>query len=377
MLNKIIYFENEVPEVYVVESRDFQVLLRLLSIAFNACRVESQQLQFLNDAELINNRLIPLLQTTVGFFTKKEYSSSELRDICRIFMHIVRNKGSRKGIELAIRAFFSAKNFKSNYFIQIVNEVKSGEDLDQMYSIKIGLEKEFTDFKLLEDVLRYVLPTGYFLTIFLYNALDVEDTSLRYADFVEFARMKYEEHTEYVKANPKKLGWYVLDEETSSYIKATDETVDHNKEYFTVTFNEVIPVGTENPKELGWYVYDESTDSYVATTDETVVPENTYYESGAESANPNEYSLYVKTSGGTYEKAPDTTIIQGRDYYTKNGYIKDDNALIQGSQITTTAGHHLSRIQTIDTTSVARAGVFRKENGDYKTPEEEWPEEDD
>ena len=179
-------------------------------------------------------------------------------------MHIVRNKGSRKGIELAIRAFFSAKNFKSNYFIQIVNEVKEGEDVEDRYSIKIGLEKEFTDFKLLEDVLRYVLPTGYFLTIFLYNQLDVEDTSLRYADEVELAKMKY---------------------------------------------------------------------------------------------------------------------IEG---------IMDENSLIQGSQINTVPGRHLSKIQTIDTTSVARAGIFRwdekdaeagkiptgKNVGDYKSPQEEWPEED-
>jgi len=186
MLNKVLYLENEVPEVYVEESRDFQVLMRLMSIIFNACRADSQQLQFLNDAELINSRLIPLLQTKVGFFTNKEYKSSDLRDICRIFMHIVRNKGSRKGIELAIRAFFSAKNFKSNYYIDIQNE-PTVDNQEDAYSIKIGLKKNFTDFTLLEDVLRYVLPTGYFLTVFLYEDLDIEDDSSRYADGYEYS----------------------------------------------------------------------------------------------------------------------------------------------------------------------------------------------
>lgn len=323
--------ENEVPEVYVAKSRDFQVLMRLLSAAFNANRVDIQQLQFLSDARRINERLLPLLQTKIGFFTKKTFTTEELRDVCDIFATDVRDKGARIGIEEAIRTFFAARNITTDFYIDIKNELP--EDVDgEPYSISIGLSQEVGDIDLLEEILRYIIPTGYFLTIFIYRDWDNSEIDV---DKKSNYQIAYRNNILYSKPS----NYY-----TSQKFEKKQAEVNSEREFRTYgkqLYIESIQAGSFIPRDK----YEEG---------------KTYYY--FEALEQNMPSWYVKEPYGEKEKSGKLTT----EFYYKevdNSLWYDENAIIQGSaKNDVEQRRRLSILQTIDTTSIARAG--REEESD-------------
>lgn len=179
--NKIVYFDECVPHYYVKDSRDFQMLTRLLTFALNAAKVQADQLLYLNDPILINNKLIPLLQTKVGFWTPYEFTDDSLRMVCDVFDLAVRKKGSRQGIVEAIEVFLRTIGVTTDFDIFIQNKDVDGNDV---YYIEIGINCLWHDSTLLREILRYILPTGYILNIYFYDILKFVDKSLLYSDFV-------------------------------------------------------------------------------------------------------------------------------------------------------------------------------------------------
>ena len=92
MNNKIIYFEEKVPEYYVDGSRDFQTLVRLLTFVVNSAKLEADSLLYLNDPILINNNLLSLFQTKVGFWTRQTFTDDQVRQVCDCFSQAIREK---------------------------------------------------------------------------------------------------------------------------------------------------------------------------------------------------------------------------------------------------------------------------------------------
>lgn len=184
--NKIIYFDEKFPNYYMDGSRDFQLLARLLTLVLNSAKVEADSLLYLNDAKLINDKLLPLLQTKVGFWTNKEFTNDELRFVCEAFDLLVRKKGSRDGIVGAIELFLKTIHVATDFNILIINKNNLGENL---YEIQIGIEYFYHDYSLLLEILKYILPTGYIVTVYYYSKADVSnsDQLLEYSDFVRFA----------------------------------------------------------------------------------------------------------------------------------------------------------------------------------------------
>ena len=184
MNNKLIYFDEEFPSYYMNGSRDFQLLARLLTLMLNSGKVEADSLLYLNDALLISDRLLPLLQTKVGFWTNREFTNDELRLVCDVFDLLVRKKGSRDGIVEAIEIFLKTINLSTNFDILIVNKDGFGNNV---YEIQIGINSTYRDDTLLREILKYILPTGYILSIFFYDFLHIDDRekeTLQYSDYV-------------------------------------------------------------------------------------------------------------------------------------------------------------------------------------------------
>lgn len=136
---------------------------------------------YLNDPILINNKLIPLLQTKVGFWTPYEFTDDSLRLVCDVFDLAVRKKGSRQGIIEAIEVFLRTIGITTDFDIFIQNKDVDGNDV---YYIEIGINCLWHDATLLREILRYILPTGYILNIYFYDLLKFFDKSLLYSDFV-------------------------------------------------------------------------------------------------------------------------------------------------------------------------------------------------
>lgn len=159
-MGDIIRLDKKVPVNYVAESRDMQTLLRLLTMATSNVKLNADNIKYVNNPLIINNRLLGLLCTKLGFYTRKQFKDDELRYTLDIFNYLVRNKGSRKSITEAIKLFFYINNISGKYVIDVN---------DQTREVGIYLDIELRDTTLLEEIFRYILPTGYFFKIYFYK----------------------------------------------------------------------------------------------------------------------------------------------------------------------------------------------------------------
>ena len=87
--------QEHMPDVYVNESRDFQVLCRLYDFLFNGIKFDIDSIININDAFKINERLLPLLAIKEGFFTDVQFDSKTLRYILKAFPYIIKYKGTK------------------------------------------------------------------------------------------------------------------------------------------------------------------------------------------------------------------------------------------------------------------------------------------
>lgn len=164
MKNDIIRFENNVPDNYLVGSRDYQALLRLFTFGISSIKFDVDNIRYVNDASHINSRLLNLLKLKVGFFTKEEFKDQYIREVLKVFSLIVKKKGTRQAIYDAINLYFRACRYNGDYVVEINNK-----DAIQPYMIRIGVTKESNDILLLEEILKYILPTGYLYEVFKYS----------------------------------------------------------------------------------------------------------------------------------------------------------------------------------------------------------------
>ena len=148
--------QENVPEVYVKHSRDFQVFCRLYDIINNTIRFNAKSTTNLLDPLNVSDKMLPLLATKVGFFPKNKYNSEALREVISAFPYIIKYKGSKKGIEMALNAVLRLENNYKDSRVYVDSEKSV---------VNIYTETKIQGEALLRDVLSYILPIGYDLTV--------------------------------------------------------------------------------------------------------------------------------------------------------------------------------------------------------------------
>lgn len=157
----IIRLQNNTPPVYTEESRDFQLLCRIYDCVTNAVKLDIDSIPTIADTSQCLSSILPLLQTKVGFFTENTLQDKELRYAIEAFPYIVKKKGSREGIIECLNLFLQVNNILKSSQVIITNESANEEDA---YTIKILIESEVKDTSLLEELIRYIVPTGYLVS---------------------------------------------------------------------------------------------------------------------------------------------------------------------------------------------------------------------
>ena len=153
----IIRLQEKIPEVYTNTSRDFQLLTRLYDLIINGFKYDTDNILNTINTDKCDNRLIQLLQTKLGFFSDKYITDDDLRLILKVFPTIVKNKGSKLGIEQAVRIFFRICGLnKSKINVTVVNNTKVMRD---SYIIYIDLYEK-VDTTILDEILKYIIPVG-------------------------------------------------------------------------------------------------------------------------------------------------------------------------------------------------------------------------
>lgn len=164
----MIRLQENVPEIYVKESRDFQLFCRIYDLINNATRYSIESTINLLDPLKCSDKVLPLLCTKVGFFPKSEYNTLAFRNIINAFSYILKYKGSKQGIKMALNVILKAEN----------NYDKSNIEIDSKISvIKVLTKKPIQNEALLRDVLSYVIPIGYDLEIGEYTEAPKDRTT--------------------------------------------------------------------------------------------------------------------------------------------------------------------------------------------------------
>ncbi len=145
--------QQNVPDVYPQESRDFQIFCRAYDGVFNGVKYGVNSLTHTSNTLECNNSLLSLLANKLGLFTNLNLPDTELRYILSAFPYIIRYKGARISIDYTLRVFQRiARMGDLEYTVSIDNETRQ---------ISIVFNREIINDQLLYELLSYIIPTGY------------------------------------------------------------------------------------------------------------------------------------------------------------------------------------------------------------------------
>lgn len=173
----MILLENNVPPVYVDDSRDFQFFLRAYNVIFNMVKQDINTLQYITNTKECETRILPLLKTKLGFFTNYDMDNEMLRWILRGFPYLIKNKGSLLSIQQAVYVFLKALNIKTKVIIKATgneDETLEGSINIGNHTILIAIESAVKNFYVLEEIFKYIMPIGYQYAFFFYKTLEEE-----------------------------------------------------------------------------------------------------------------------------------------------------------------------------------------------------------
>ena len=175
---------EHVPDVYPRKSRDFQLFCAVFDIVFGYLKYNIDSIRNITDTEYCNQKLIPLLQTKLGFYSDISIPSEDLRLILKAFPFLVKNKGSLTGITGALRIFLKVIGSDADYEVKIINKVYNSDKQylkDESYIINIATSEVLTNTDVLDQILKYVVPAGYIIKYTYKNTSDTI-TRIDYAD---------------------------------------------------------------------------------------------------------------------------------------------------------------------------------------------------
>lgn len=171
--------ENNVPDIYVSESRDFQLLLRLYDSIIGGLKYDVDGISSLTNTNNIKNTMLPLLATKLGFFYNFDIDDISLRLILQAIPYFLKYKGSLMGVKEVLNLYLKILNTRATILISYSKE-QEGDILD--HSIQIGSDITFTNLKLLNALLELVLPVGFAVYYYRFANLDTAITAISHMD---------------------------------------------------------------------------------------------------------------------------------------------------------------------------------------------------
>ena len=219
----LIKIVNSVPECYPNQSRDFQLIGRLYDCIINGVKFDIDTIENLTNTQECSERILQLLQTKLGFYTKHSISDDSIRYILRAFPFLVKNKGSKRSLYQAVYIFLKLNHILTEPVIVIRNNEQVAP-----YTITIYIQSLRIDTTPLDEMLRYLLPTGYTYEYVFYTGLggtDIAKSSINaeliYVTDNVNSRLRDDTKGKSVKVNGTDTS---LSDETDLLIGAVDTT---------------------------------------------------------------------------------------------------------------------------------------------------------
>lgn len=169
----IFRIENNVPDVYVNNSRDFQLLARLKTVLFAAIKHDINSTRFLSNTTYCRDSQLENLSTKLGFFHNTTLNSDVLRTILHAFPYLVRRKGTKQAIEQTINCFLKAIGLYTKCSVTITN--KAGYDI-------IANKGTIADIEELQKHTLYVKRNGYYIPTTIQEIFPNYNSGVLYGD---------------------------------------------------------------------------------------------------------------------------------------------------------------------------------------------------
>lgn len=157
--------EENVPDIYVEMSRDFQLLCRVYDIFVNSNIITQSKIRQQLNIDQIDDKLLKLLAGRLGFSSDNYIPTEVMRSILLQFPFMIKNKGTKVGIEQAIRSVIKQTSKVNSVY---VSDITIATD-----EIKVTVESDdasAVDMSYLSNVLKYVVPVGYTVNVIISQA---------------------------------------------------------------------------------------------------------------------------------------------------------------------------------------------------------------
>ena len=119
----IFRLQNNVPDVYVNKSRDFQIFCRLVDLYFATTKNGADSVLRTLSATTCPDGLLRLLQSKVGYVSYDvTVYSEQLRKILDAFPYLIKQKGTYAGIYKTVGLFLRINNINTKYQVDIINK---------------------------------------------------------------------------------------------------------------------------------------------------------------------------------------------------------------------------------------------------------------
>ena len=186
----LVKLTKKVPEVYVNESRDFQLILRMYSLVLNDILFSTKSISLVTDTETTPSDVLNFLKSRIGFFTDKYIKTEELRKVLWSFPELVREKGSISAIYHAVHLFLRIKHIKSSVFVEVENYLLDIDTSARIpsFNIYIYTDEKLEDTLILDELWRYIIPTGYNVHYMTKAVGRVNPLNMKYMQSIEFAK---------------------------------------------------------------------------------------------------------------------------------------------------------------------------------------------
>ena len=152
--------EENVPDIYVEMSRDFQLLCRVYDILVNSNIITQSKIRQQLNIDQIDDKLLKLLAGRLGFNSDNYIPTEVMRSILLQFPFMIKNKGTKVGIEQAIKSVIKQTSKVNSVYVSDIT-IATGE-------IKVTVESDdasAVDMSYLSNVLKYVVPVGYTVNV--------------------------------------------------------------------------------------------------------------------------------------------------------------------------------------------------------------------
>ena len=152
--------EENVPDIYVEMSRDFQLLCRVYDILVNSNIIIQSKIRQQLNIEQIDDKLLKLLAGRLGFNSDNYIPTEVMRSILLQFPSMIKNKGTKVGIEQAIKSVIKQTSNVNN--VSISNVSMDNGEIDVTV---VSDDASAVDMSYLSNVLKYVVPVGYTVNV--------------------------------------------------------------------------------------------------------------------------------------------------------------------------------------------------------------------